>query len=577
MQRRTFLETGVGASVALTLLSAPASGTTRTRALESASAAEDGSRLRSRSQSTDAYEPLGRLEIEGAAEAVVGDDGETVYLATVDGFAIADVSDPAEPTLLAERRGLLGGSDDGIQGGDGSENEDGDEDEAYGPLTDILDVKVDGDRLIVPGPANSTRGNEFHGFVLYDVSDPSDPVPAAEPYETDFHIHNCFFADDLCYLVGNGAEGNPLVIVDVSDDEPTEVGRWSLLEHDDRWADVNSILWYLHDVYVHDGVAYLPYWNAGTYLVDVSDPSEPEYISHVADDDVDVESQRGIESFAVTEAQQTLPGNDHYSAVDETGELLGVGRESWAAQPGETEGAGGIDLWDISDRSAPEYLSTVEAPESFDASYRGGMWTTAHNFELRDGRLYSSWYHGGVKIHDVSDPANPEELTWWRDPADAAFWTARVAEPGETFVASSTPAIPNSPAVGALYVFPIESGTQADPPSLTDPEESGRSVELDVEGPETDTETETEIESEAEAEAENDSEANSSVTDASGAEAIPGFTGLTGVTGGALALEWLRRSRVSGSSRSSRSSQFEADSASSPDPDSNSDSNSNSN
>ncbi|WP_242695421.1 LVIVD repeat-containing protein [Halomontanus rarus] len=566
MQRRTFLEGGVGAGVALTLLSASASGvSTRGRSQ---------SRSRFRLQSTDAYEPLGRLQVDRAAEAVVGDDGDTVYLATVDGFAIVDVSDPADPTPLAERRGLLGGADEGEGDADESEDGDGDaegdEETEYGPLTDILDVEVDDDRLVVPGPANPTRGNEFHGFLLYDVSDPTDPVPAADPYETDFHIHNCFFADDLCYLVGNGIEGNPLVIVDVSDDEPTEVGRWSLLEHDDRWADVNSILWNLHDVFVQDEVAYLSYWNAGTYLVDVSDPGDPEYISHVADDDV--ESQRGIESFGVVTAQQTLPGNDHYAAVDETGEVLGVGRESWAAQRGETEGAGGIDLWDISDRTAPEHLSTIEAPESFDASYRGGMWTTAHNFELRDGRLYSSWYRGGVKIHDVSDPASPEELAWWRDPAEAAFWTARVARPDETFVASSTAAIPNSPATGALYVFPIESGTQAEPPSLTDPDESGGSVEPDGEesGTGTETEAETESETETEKEAETDLETNSSATDGSDEEATPGFTGVTGLAGGALALEWLRRSRGSGSLSPSRSdADSDVSSESKPDSESN--------
>ncbi len=73
-----------------------------------------------------------------------------------------------------------------------------------------------------------------------------------------------------------------------------------------------------------------------------------------------------------------------------------------------------------------------------------------------------------MTIHDVSDPAEPTERASWRDPETAAFWTARVADPGETFVASSTPAIPHGLTDGALYTFPIRTGEQADQPSLTD-------------------------------------------------------------------------------------------------------------
>ena len=392
-----------------------------------------------------AYEPLGEVEVDGAAEAVVGDDGDTAYVAAVEGFVTVDVSDPAAPTVLADRRDL----------------------EVDGrPLTEILDVKISGDRLAVPGPANPAGFDEFEGFVLYDVSDPTDPVRVGE-YETGYHIHNCYLDDEYLYVVRNGADGNPLVVFDVGDDDPEEIGRWSVLEYEPGWADAEWRLHYLHDVYVHEDLAVLAYWNAGTFLLDVSDPADLEYVSHVSETDVD--EQREIDGPAVDDAYFGLPGNDHYSAVDDSGSLLAVGRESWAREEGEPEGAGGIDLFDVSDPGEPTFAATIEPPETYDASYQGGMWTTAHNFELRDDRLYSSWYQGGVKIHDVSDPTEPTELAWWRDPDSAGFWTARVADPGETFVASSTELIPNASTEGSLYVFPIEEGDQADPPSLTDP------------------------------------------------------------------------------------------------------------
>jgi len=427
----------------------------------------------------DAYEPLGRVEIDGAAEAVVGDDGETAYVAGTMGFAIVDIRDPEAPAVLAEEYDL----------------------EVDGqPMMDILDVKVDGDTLVVPGPANRTSEPIFHGFLLYDVRDPADPNLRSEPYETGFHIHNCFLDGETLYVVGNGESENPLVIYDVGD-EPTEIGRWSLIEREPDWERTFWLARYLHDVYVHDDVAYLAHWNAGTYVLDVSDPTDPEYISHVAD--TDLESTLELDD---AEAQMGLPGNDHYSAVDEHGELMAVGREAWATGGDEPDGPGGIDLYDLRDPHEPVHVSRINPPEATDERYGGGLWTTAHNFELRDGKLYASWYQGGVSVHDVSDPATPERRTWWRDPNAAGFWTARVADPESVFVASSTPLIPNASTEGALYTFPIESGIETgDTDEISNPDPAVETI--------------------------------------ANADSSPGFRATTGagVAGGALALEWLRR------------------------------------
>ncbi|MCU4926288.1 hypothetical protein OB905_09875 [Halobacteria archaeon AArc-dxtr1] len=397
------------------------------------------------------YEPLGSVSLEGAAEAVVGDGGETAYVAGIDGIATVDVVDPASPTVLTERTDLLG-----------DWNEDG-------TFTDILDVKVDGDRLAVPGPANQQGSSVFHGFVLYDVSDPADPEPVGEPYETEYPIHNCFLRDERLYVVANDEEGNPLVIFDVSGDEIEEIGRWSLLDVDPDWADVHWLLRYLHDVYVHDDLAVLAYWNAGTILLDVSDPTEPAFVSRLSETDLETQRDRSGNREAVRTAQLGLPGNDHYSAVDETGELLAIGREAWVTNQSAADRPGGIDLYDLTDSAEPEYRSTIEAPRGADERYDSEPWTTAHNFELRDDVLHASWYQGGVTLHDVSDPADPTERAQWHEPLSASFWTARVAQPGETFVASSTGYTNADRPESALYTFPIRDGEQADPVALDDP------------------------------------------------------------------------------------------------------------
>lgn len=119
-------------------------------------------------------------------------------------------------------------------------------------------------------------------------------------------------------------------------------------------------------------------------------------------------------------------------------------------------GPGGVDLWDVSEPASPAHLATIDPPETDDPTF-GGTWTTAHNLDLRDGVLYTSWYEGGVKRHDVRDPTAPVEESWWRDP-ETTFWTAQAAVPGPEgfFVASSAAEQGGRP---ALYTFPDHAGS----------------------------------------------------------------------------------------------------------------------
>jgi hypothetical protein len=417
MRRRDVLRATAGAA-ALPLVSTAATATTQ-----------------------DAYEPLGFQALEKTKEVVVGDAGETAYAATTDGFATIDVSDPANVEILAARRTLLA-------------------DREGGPLTGIYDVKVDGDTLIVVGPANAQEDPSLNGMLVYDVSDPASPERTAF-FETEYPIHNSFLDGDVAYLTANDRQTNPTVVVDLSGDEPTELARWSIVNYDEAWADVH---WYVrtnHDVYVHEDVLYIAHWDAGTWLVDVSDPANPEYVDHVGHyDPADLtDVQPSVEGTQ-------LPGNSHYVAVNDDASVLASGAEAWDQDPDDDRngGPGGIDLWDISDSQNPEKLTVIDAPPTPDPTY-GGTWTTSHNFDFHGDRLYTSWYRGGVKIHDISDPANPEELAWWRQPDYTMFWTAQHTG-GDAFVASDMNSTGTNHPSG-VYTFPDRAGEQADPPSLT--------------------------------------------------------------------------------------------------------------
>jgi len=429
MQRRSVLRAaGAGlAAAALPTVSARA---------DAFSARSDAFSARS-----DEFEPRSRLPIEDAREAVVGPDGRTAYVATMDGFATVDVSDPDAPAVLAERRDLLADRD-------------------RGPLARIQDLKVDGDRLAVAGPSH---GGGLSGVLLYDVADPADPRRLAF-HGTEFPIHNCDLEAGLLALTGNDGRANPTVFVEVGDDDTRELGRWSLYDVDRRWEDVPLGARSIHDVTLADGVAYCAHWDAGTWLLDVADPADPTALGRAGG----TTPEKFLEMSKADQGFQGLepPGNAHYAEVGDDGTVLAVGGESWDGHRGDGHGGpSGIDLWDVADPANPEHLASIEPLVPRDAT-RGGTWTTAHNFELTGGRLYSSWYHDGVKLHDVSDPTAPEELAHWRDPARARFWTARLGRAGAFFVAADMGTRGPDGTDGALYTFPDSAGSQPDQPVI---------------------------------------------------------------------------------------------------------------
>lgn len=383
------------------------------------------------------YAPLGSVGIKGAKEAVVGEN-DVVYVAATDGFAIVDVSDPTAPSLITEQRTLL-------------------TDEEHGPLKSIADLKIEGDRLLVAGPAYPKSGERYlNAFVVYDVSTPGDPERIGWK-ETEMFHHNVFIRDGVVYLTGRGLQENPLVMVDVETVE--ELGRWSLLDVDPSWNAVPSALWILHDLWIQDGVAYLAYWDGGTWMVDVSDPANPSLIATVRGRSPSaLAGLSGANETKLNRALFELPGNDHYLTVNDDTTLLGVGTEAKDVPPADPQAKpGGIELFNISQPTQPTSRSQIDSPTLPESNH----WATAHNFEIVGNRLYASWFAGGVGLFDVSDPAAPSEIRTWRDPKTTSFWTAQAVHPGEFFIASSWVNPSTDTAAGAgkksgarLYTFP---------------------------------------------------------------------------------------------------------------------------
>jgi hypothetical protein len=411
LQRRDVLRAGVGATT-LAALGSTASA----------------------SETTDAsYAPRGQIDVEGAAEVVVTPDGDAAFVAVGSGFVSVDVSDPVNPSVV--------GSAADLEGPDGD------------PVRQVLDVKYDDGQLLVPTAA---QGASPRGFYLFDVSDPANPTRVGDWFPTPDHgNHNAALRDGVAYLTG----GLVVDVVDVSGDSFERLAQWEPGDWNDDWSMLPNTV--LHDLSVQGDRAYCAYWDAGVFVLDVSDPANPSFVARAGE-----YSLEEIEELS-RQAYLEPGGNAHYVTVNEDATVLAEGGESWDLDAeDDTGGPSGITFYDISDETNPERVGYVDPPVSASNAYQGGTWTTSHNFELANDRLYASWYQGGVTVHDVSDPANPERVAWWAAPNDRAFWTAQVAVPGEFFVASSRGGGGMTGNIrDGLLTFPDAAGEMADAPA----------------------------------------------------------------------------------------------------------------
>lgn len=254
----------------------------------------------------------------------------------------------------------------------------------------VNDVKTSPDgRYAALSREGST--NRRDGLVLVDLADPRNPVVASVFDEgITGGVHNLFAEDDHLYALSNG---DKYVIVDVSDIyNPRYVSEYN---HPDSR---------LHDVWVHDGLAYSSEWETGVVVVDVGDgrwggsPENPVFVTSYA-------TPSGATHAAFPYHQEST-GKTYLFLGDEIMQRRGL---AWAGYPSSMgsyadrydpeTGRGGIPLVtrgyiqivDFTDPENPEMVARYEVPEF-----------GTHNFWVEDDKLYQAYYEGGLRVVDVS-------------------------------------------------------------------------------------------------------------------------------------------------------------------------------
>ncbi len=129
----------------------------------------------------------------------------------------------------------------------------------------------------------------------------------------------------------------------------------------------------VHDAYVRNDTAYLNCEGNGLFVLDFSNPTNPETIG------------------ALT--QYPDQGYNHAGWLTDDGQHYFLTDENWGSP---------VKTLDVSD------LSNIEFVTSFDAGY--DPINIPHNAMVQGDYLFVSYYYDGLQVFDVSDPANPVKV-----------------------------------------------------------------------------------------------------------------------------------------------------------------------
>jgi hypothetical protein len=203
-----------------------------------------------------------------------------------------------------------------------------------------------------------------NGLVILDVSSPAHPKILSEFTDSlTAGIHNLWFYQNVVYATNDGT--NALSIIDVSNPRQAKyVGRWETGDPNNR---------YLHDVWVHDGIMYLSYWDDGVQILDVGGLK-----------------RGGTAEKPVFVSKYAYPiGSTHN--VWRVRNYLFIGDEIFGCPQCINGPRGYVHVVDLTDIEHPVEVGKFEVPEA-----------GVHNMWAEGDKLYIAYYNGGIRVLDIS-------------------------------------------------------------------------------------------------------------------------------------------------------------------------------
>ena len=263
-------------------------------------------------------------------------------------------------------------------------------------------VQIVDDLLLVNYEQFGAGTPERTGFQILDISTPLQPQEIGFFSTGGKGVHRMWYAGGrYVYLsaVPEGFSDQIFLIADISDPtSPQEVARWWVpgmwtaggetptWPSDRRYA--------AHHAVVSEDRAYLGFWDAGAFILDISDPSKPSQIAHL--------------SWPAAES-----GNTHTALPLPERSLLIVTDEAITDEC--QEGPRHVRVVDITEEGKPQDISKFPVPQG-NFCQRGHRFGPHNLHENRPGSFVSdemifvTYFNAGLRVVDLSVPERPEEI-----------------------------------------------------------------------------------------------------------------------------------------------------------------------
>lgn len=235
------------------------------------------------------------------------------------------------------------------------------------------------------------------GLKVFDVSDPANPREVSFFEAAAKGVHRFTFDGRYAYFspVMEGYVGNIAMILDLADPaNPREVGRWWM---PGQWVGGGEepawpgTLHRCHHPIRRGDRLYVSYWHGGFVILDISDMSRPRLVSHL-----DWSPPYPSPTHTTLPMPEKLMGRDILVVTDE---------EAQKAAPLPY-----AFMWvvDITDETRPVPISTFMPPADGEPAGRYGAHQPAE--QVYGNVLYVTWFSGGLRAVDVSNPYRPREV-----------------------------------------------------------------------------------------------------------------------------------------------------------------------
>jgi hypothetical protein len=318
---------------------------------------------------------VGRIDLPGGGKVVV-EDGYA-YVGHMDpphGTSIINVKDPKHPRVVAQ-----------IDVPEGIHSH---------------KVDVGGDVMIINQERYLRSPKGQGGLKVFDISDRTKPREVSFFKSIDKGVHRFTFDGRYAYFSPwmEGYVGNIVMILDLKDpSRPQEVGRWWM---PGQWlGGGEKPAWEgpahrCHHPIRKGNRLYVSYWHGGFVILDISDMGKPKLISHL-----DWSPPYPAPTHTTLPMPEKIMDREILVVTDEEAQKLFPTPQAF--------------LWvvDITDETRPIPISTYMIPHDANGDERFGAHQPAE--QVFSNVLYVTWFAGGLRAVDFSDPYNPNEVGYY--------------------------------------------------------------------------------------------------------------------------------------------------------------------